>query len=315
MTTNHDYNTPEAGTTDWHIPLNDNFDRIDTDVEIRDVESNLSDYEPKQDAKFLSTDTERVFLGDGEQWTEWKPTIDADGGGWNGRPWRSSENIDVRDYPTVNDALADIPVFLGDETLWINVPEGRYKEVLEFPTWFTSGKTDNDGRPAGIIFQGPESGTATFDAAFIQSFQGQLMMRRNIEFVDNSDRIDQSNDGMIQIDSVGGHVTLSDIDFSSANGSTGIAMQRSPNVDVDECNFGDHVLNDGFRQKGGHSDLLIGDANSGTVNDVVLELSTGWARVNGSPSLSGDNGFYEVTNAGMLVEGDGTLVLPGNREI
>lgn len=69
MTTNHDYNTPEAGATDWHIPLNDNFDRIDTDVEIRDTEPNRSTYEPKSGAKYLAIDTGAVFVGDGQQWT------------------------------------------------------------------------------------------------------------------------------------------------------------------------------------------------------------------------------------------------------
>ena len=69
MTSNHGYNTPAKGSTDWHIPLNDNFELIDTDVEIRDVESARSEYAPKQDAKFLATDTGAVYLGDGNQWT------------------------------------------------------------------------------------------------------------------------------------------------------------------------------------------------------------------------------------------------------
>lgn len=68
MTDNHNYNTPSKGTTDWHVPLNDNFDRLDSDVEIRDEEANRSDYEPKQGAKFLAIDTRKVFLGDGNEW-------------------------------------------------------------------------------------------------------------------------------------------------------------------------------------------------------------------------------------------------------
>lgn len=68
MTDNHSYNTPGLGTTDWHLPLNQNFERLDTGVEIRDVEANLSEYTPKSGAKFLSTDTKRVFLGDGSEW-------------------------------------------------------------------------------------------------------------------------------------------------------------------------------------------------------------------------------------------------------
>jgi len=68
MTDNHEYNTPEEGTQDWHVPLNENFERLDSNVEIRDSESNLEEYEAKDGAKFVSTDSRRVFLGDGSEW-------------------------------------------------------------------------------------------------------------------------------------------------------------------------------------------------------------------------------------------------------
>lgn len=67
---NHDYNTPKEGTTDWHIPLNENFSELDTDVEIRDSEANLSQYDPKSGAKYFATDTRNVFVGDGQQWRQ-----------------------------------------------------------------------------------------------------------------------------------------------------------------------------------------------------------------------------------------------------
>ena len=65
---NHRYNTPEAGTLDWHIPLNENFERLDQDVEIRDVEANLGDYTPSAGAKFLATDSGATYTGDGSNW-------------------------------------------------------------------------------------------------------------------------------------------------------------------------------------------------------------------------------------------------------
>lgn len=68
MTDNHQYETPEAGTLDWHIPLNNNFEKIDTDVEIRDTDANKSNYTPKSGAKFFATDTQRVYIGDGSAW-------------------------------------------------------------------------------------------------------------------------------------------------------------------------------------------------------------------------------------------------------
>lgn len=62
------YNTPQEGSLDWHVPLNENFERLDRDVEIRDAAGNRSNYEPKAGAKFLATDTYDVYLGDGNSW-------------------------------------------------------------------------------------------------------------------------------------------------------------------------------------------------------------------------------------------------------
>jgi hypothetical protein len=68
MTENHNYSTPPKGTTDWHIPLNDNFRAIDADMEVRDANSNRGNYTPLAGAKFLATDTGDVYLGDGSTW-------------------------------------------------------------------------------------------------------------------------------------------------------------------------------------------------------------------------------------------------------
>jgi hypothetical protein len=68
MTDNHDYNTPSEGTLNWDVPLNENFEQIDTDVEIRDEDANRASYEAKSGAKFFATDTGAVYLGDGTAW-------------------------------------------------------------------------------------------------------------------------------------------------------------------------------------------------------------------------------------------------------
>lgn len=57
------FNRPEAGTEDWHEPLNENFAKLGTEVEIRDEEAALDNYQPKDGAKFLATDTGAMFLG------------------------------------------------------------------------------------------------------------------------------------------------------------------------------------------------------------------------------------------------------------
>ena len=69
MTDNHDYHTPELGAENWHEPLNENFERLDADVAIRDVSENKSEYDPKEGAAFFELDTGIVYEGDGTDWT------------------------------------------------------------------------------------------------------------------------------------------------------------------------------------------------------------------------------------------------------
>lgn len=67
-TSNHGYRRPSRGAKNWHVPLNENFASIDAGVEIRDAESNRGEYEPKEEAKFLATDTGTIYIGTGDQW-------------------------------------------------------------------------------------------------------------------------------------------------------------------------------------------------------------------------------------------------------
>lgn len=66
--TDHRYKTPTEGTVDWHIPLNENFDKLDRDVEIRDTDANRSDYTPEMGSKFFATDSGATYVGDGSSW-------------------------------------------------------------------------------------------------------------------------------------------------------------------------------------------------------------------------------------------------------
>ena len=63
------YTTPNEGTLDWHVPLNENFSQLDRDVERRDAEANIDQYDPVAGAKFFATDSGAIYSGDGSSWT------------------------------------------------------------------------------------------------------------------------------------------------------------------------------------------------------------------------------------------------------
>lgn len=67
-TPNHNYNIPSEGTTNWHIPLNENFEQLDIDIEIRDLEANKKEYEPKAGVKYEATDSGGIYYGNGDTW-------------------------------------------------------------------------------------------------------------------------------------------------------------------------------------------------------------------------------------------------------
>lgn len=72
-TQNHVYNCPVKGLNDWHVPLNENWRKIDTDVEVRDVDASKNEYIAKEGAVFRATDTGDVYLGDGASWNRINP--------------------------------------------------------------------------------------------------------------------------------------------------------------------------------------------------------------------------------------------------
>jgi len=98
------YTTPSEGTLDWHIPLNDNFSQLDRDVELRDVEANVEQYDPVAGAKFFATDSGAIYSADGEAWTLVGYATRAVGG-------------DIGHYVNYADGLVDEPVndFLFDD--------------------------------------------------------------------------------------------------------------------------------------------------------------------------------------------------------
>lgn len=64
------YNQPDEGTLDWHVPLNENFGKLETEATIKDTEANRTNYTAHDGATFLSTDTGVVYDGDGSNWNK-----------------------------------------------------------------------------------------------------------------------------------------------------------------------------------------------------------------------------------------------------
>ena len=127
---NHDYKTPAQGANDWHIPLNDNFERLDTDVEIRGNEAALGDYEPKDGAKFLAVDTGSVYIGTGISWNEIGSLRSGSTGSGDGAATSSDMWTSVASFGAVGDGRADDTQALQDavqtgDPIWL--PSGTYR--------------------------------------------------------------------------------------------------------------------------------------------------------------------------------------------
>lgn len=139
------YDTPQEGTLDWHIPLNENFQRLDRDVEIRDAAANRSNYDPQSGAKFLATDTYDVYLGDGGSWNKVGNLADGDSGSTSGSGTSLSEALAAGNVVAVGDgferrvdrAASATPVQDAIDILTANEGSGR--------VYLPPGKTRDNG--------------------------------------------------------------------------------------------------------------------------------------------------------------------------
>jgi hypothetical protein len=71
-TDNHEYSRPGRGAENWDQPINENFDAIDRDIEIRDAggpTEGANDYTPRDGAAYLDREGGAVYEGDGNEWT------------------------------------------------------------------------------------------------------------------------------------------------------------------------------------------------------------------------------------------------------
>lgn len=66
-TTNHGYETPRSGRTNWHEPLNENFENLDRDVIVKGPHGDRPD-DPETGTWYLSTDRKWLSRYDGGEW-------------------------------------------------------------------------------------------------------------------------------------------------------------------------------------------------------------------------------------------------------
>lgn len=67
-TDNHDFERPPDHEPNWGESLRNNWSDADDRIIIRDVESDVDNYTPKDGATFIATDTGAVYDGNGNQW-------------------------------------------------------------------------------------------------------------------------------------------------------------------------------------------------------------------------------------------------------
>ena len=204
MTENHKYKTPSKGANDWHIPINENFAALDSDVEIRDAAQNRSEYEPKQGAKFLATDSGERFIGDGSQWTSLPYPGSSDGSGGSSpenydgsRPLVSTGSISVSvgsggDYDSIQAAIENEFPWLIRHKVNINVSDGSYDEHVVVPpyiaNWTESPTQSSKGERVPITIEGNQSSPSNCQiGSFTVSGGVGTMQLRGFEFTSNTE--------------------------------------------------------------------------------------------------------------------------------
>lgn len=267
MTRNHSYNTPESGTTDWHLPLNENFDKLDNDVEVRDASTNRDNYDPKDGAKFFATDTGKVYLGDGDSWNlvngkngspdtiyvnpgdDWVPIVEnADAGDiiW----FRPGEHKD-----TTHSDSNEGPVLINTDDLTIQIAAGavvKARDGLNEEERFIRVISDN------------------------VTFRGEGMLDGNAE----------NSDGMAGVGSGGGLGHEHIIDLYDRHGSNtiehftldGLTLKNAGGGDGIYLNGVEHAVLNNFRiDNATRNGISIIDAEDILISNFLIENTSGAA--------------------------------------
>ncbi|WP_128478756.1 hypothetical protein [Halorussus pelagicus] len=336
MTENHKYQTPSKGANDWHIPINENFAALDSDVEIRDAAQNRSEYEPKQGAKFLATDSGERFIGDGSQWTSLPypgssdSTATSSPENYDGsRPLVSTGSISVSvgsggDYDSIQAAIENEFPWLIRHKVNINVSDGSYDEHVVVPpyvaNWTESPTQSSKGERVPITIEGNQSSPSNCQiGSFTVSGGVGTMQLRGFEFTSNTEAGGLDNEsahvanyhtdklGLVNCQSGGSAKRF----IIAYNGR--VATRQT--IDAGDGNVEEYVKvkNNGHYQTGGGSSV------SGTATSNAYVVDNGIVHFNShdDSTLTGNNGlvrqFEGPQNDGGFAydEGNGRMWLAG----
>lgn len=335
MANNHGYNTPSAGTSDWDIPLNENFELLDRDVEIRDTETNLGNYEAKSGAKFLATDTGNVYIGDGTDWLK----LDSRGqdpsfnsvnaanltvgeatgrsGYFANRPLVSNGDISVDvpgDYDTIQAALEDVPVLLRHRySIQLDPDQGLYDEdIIVPPVYSMDMNSTSTGINAGLYIYGAgqSSGYSKIGSALVINPTGYFSVRLdNLDFTRDSPYHDDS--AAIGVYGGSGMTFLSTCRITDGSNITQGLIAYGARVAISGFSFGSTSVDYGLRAKrGGYVYVRTGVTGSGP---TLYACSGGTVEVNGDSDTGAEN--FQLARGYCVDCVNGIIYFPGGRTL
>lgn len=245
---NHRYATPEEGSLDWHVPLNENFEKLDQDIAIRDEASNRSTYTPAKDAVFHALDTGDWYVGDGSSWNKRNPPTEqstSNGGTYDRVVAPGDDLAGVLDAAGPNEAIY---VETGTYQLsdhWIDVSDGVSIHGAPNAT-ITPGSTDL-GRRLITLNSKCHLKNLTFDSEFkdvnaVVISSGHSCLIEQCEFR-NTPR------GHYPLNSYKSNFTTVINNVFAQNGDRGLSISGAVN-DQNTWNDYGYIANNVFRRNG-----------------------------------------------------------------
>lgn len=226
-TDNHDYQLFENNEEPWEHRTD--FSALDIDIEIRDTESNLNDYTPKDGAMFRATDTGAIYLGNGSDWS----VADLSAGSVN------VEAISIGNSELVTD-LTGSNLSITNGTLNAEALEGDYSGSERIVTNGSDLQSalNNNGvvRISGVVDVSDETPIQVPSYRSIYGYGA-------FEFADHPQEMDVIYDDSAgpTLEITGNHVRVHGIGIAN-NNSNGMGIKcegYSPNLSTLEIDAGD----------------------------------------------------------------------------